>query len=167
MRVLFVSISIFISSFALSFCNPALPNPKTNLVSFPLTFTSGEPIRLTDYKGKVVILDFRATWCEPCTKAVPVVNKWRRSVPEKDFVFLGVNSDEHEELKKIKTHIKSLSMEYPSVLDPEWKLTENYEVDGIPCLLVFNREGQLVYRQAGIDVTDLPGLLVRSKVWMQ
>jgi thiol-disulfide isomerase/thioredoxin len=112
-------------------------------------------------------VDFWATWCEPCAKAVPVINQWKTSVSDKEFVFVGINTDENEKLSKIKEHTELLKMSYPSLLDPDWKLTENYEVDGIPCVLVFDKNGHLVYRQAGLDSGDLPGLLIRSKVWVQ
>ncbi len=122
-------------------------------------------VELSDYKGKVVVLDFWATWCEPCGKAVEVINQWKNSVPSEQFVFVGINTDEKEEIAKIKKHTEDLKMEYPSLLDPNWKLTQNYEIDGLPCVLVFNKKGELVYRQYGINATDLPGLIIRSKVW--
>ena len=133
----------------------------------PLKNSDEKTVRLTDFEGKVVVLDFWATWCDPCSKAVPVLNQWKKSVSPEDFIFLGINTDESTELNKIREHIVNLKMEYPSLLDPEWKLAENYEVNGIPTLLVFNRRGELVYRQSGLRATDLPGLILRSRVWNQ
>ncbi|TGL57390.1 TlpA family protein disulfide reductase [Leptospira ognonensis] len=165
MRLFLVFIYLFVISFTLSFCDSKV-NPKTNLISLPMKTIDGNTVRLTDFKNKVVVLDFWATWCEPCVKAVPVLNQWKASLSADEFVFLGINTDEGTELAKIKEDLKILKMNYPTILDPDWKLSENYDVDGIPTLLVFNRKGELVYRQSGLIASDLPGLLLRSKVWM-
>lgn len=166
MRLYLVSISLLAFSFAFSFCD-SKTNPKTNLIPLPLKTVDAKTVRLTDFKNKVVILDFWATWCEPCVKAVPILNHWKASVPAEDFIFLGINTDEDTELSKIKEHLEILKMNYPTLLDPEWKLSENYDLEGIPTLLVFNRKGELVYRQSGVVASDLPGLILRSKVWAQ
>lgn len=153
---------VFLSFF---FCKPS--SGKVDFYPTPLLNANGNFESLSDWKGKVIVLDFWATWCEPCAKAVPTINEWKKSVSENDFVFRGINTDTSEPLEKIKEDMTRLKMSYPTLLDKDWKMTDFYQVEGIPCVLVFDRSGKIVYRQYGLEKEDLTGLLIRSHVWAQ
>ncbi|MCW7492243.1 TlpA family protein disulfide reductase [Leptospira sp. 2 VSF19] len=148
---------------SLFFCKPE--GEQNDFYTGPLTTVGGDVERLESFQGKVLVLDFWATWCEPCAKAVPTINQWKSSVSEKDFVFRGINTDTSEPIEKIKKDMERLKMSYPTLLDKDWKLTDFYHVEGIPCLLVFDRSGKIVYRQYGLVGSDLSGLVIRSHVW--
>ncbi|MCW7470674.1 TlpA family protein disulfide reductase [Leptospira kanakyensis] len=159
----FTSSFYLIFLLSLFFCKPS--KEVSDFYPDSLPGLTGEKERLEDFKGKVVVLDFWATWCEPCAKAVPTINQWKSSVSEKDFVFRGINTDTSEPLEKIQKDMKRLKMSYPTLLDKDWKMTDFYHVEGIPCLLVFDRAGKIVHRQYGIIGSDLSGLVIRSHVW--
>jgi thiol-disulfide isomerase/thioredoxin len=167
MRFFLVATFNLLLCFTFTFCRTSENDPKTSLIPISLKTLEGDSKDLSDYRGKIVILDFWATWCEPCSKAVPVLNRWQKEVKGEDFTFLGINTDQDEKIETINAHAKTLKMEYPSLLDSDWKLTENYGIDGIPCLLVFGKDGNLLYRQYGVVETDLTGLIMRSRVWVQ
>ncbi|TGL04651.1 TlpA family protein disulfide reductase [Leptospira levettii] len=151
---------VFLSFF---FCKPEVV--KVDFYPDPLPTIMGTTETLSDWKGKVIVLDFWATWCEPCAKAVPTINEWKHSVSETDFIFRGINTDTTEPLDKIKKDMIRLKMSYPTLLDKDWKMTDFYKVEGIPCVLVFDRSGKIVYRQYGLEKEDLTGLVIRSHVW--
>ncbi|TGN18509.1 TlpA family protein disulfide reductase [Leptospira idonii] len=160
-----LSILFFVLLPSLIFCKKSDVSPSQKLIDLDVYTTKKEKFNLSEAKGKVVVLDFWATWCEPCSKAVPVINRWKSSVPEEDFLFLGVNTDTEASVQEIEKHSEKLDMKYKSVLDPDWKLTENYQVEGMPCLIVFGKDGRMLYRQYGLQSEDLAGLIVRSRVW--
>ncbi|TGM34408.1 TlpA family protein disulfide reductase [Leptospira biflexa] len=147
----------------LFFCKPDVG--KVDFYPDPLPTVSGSSEAMNEWKGKVIVLDFWATWCEPCAKAVPTINEWKKSVSDTDFVFRGINTDTTEPLEKIKEDMARLKMTYPTLLDKDWKMTDFYKVEGIPCVLVFDRNGKIVYRQYGLEKEDLTGLVIRSHVW--
>lgn len=148
---------------SLSFCKKE--SSATDFFQGQIPQLTGGEFRMESFLGTILVLDFWATWCEPCSRAVPTLNRWKDEVDPSIFHFYGVNTDTAESLDSIREHASKLEMKYPSLLDPDWKLTEYYKIDGIPCVLVFGKDGRIVYRQYGLDQSDLTGLLVRSKVW--
>lgn len=147
-------------------CRTKPDTSSSELFSLELPTTNGDSFDLATEKGTVVVLDFWATWCEPCSKAVPVLNKLRNSEKGKSMHFWGINTDNPANLEEILEKEKSWGMEYPSLLDSDWKIVNKFHINGQPAMMVFNANGKEIYRQYGIMGSDLPGLLLRADEWL-
>lgn len=143
------------------------PDPSVSeLFSVKLSTTKGEQHDLISEKGKVLVLDFWATWCDPCAKAVPVLNKLKSSESGKRIHFWGINTDSPPNLDEILEKELKWGMEYPSLLDSDWMIVNKFHIKGQPAMLVFDPKGREIYRQYGITGSDLPGLILRAKDWL-
>ena len=115
---------------------------------FSLPSTDGTTIRLSDYKGKVVILDFWATWCGPCRRGIPDLIEIQKEFG-KDVVVIGISLDEGTK-KDVVPFMKTIGINYPIAYGtPE--VTEQYGgVDGIPTSFVINKNGEIVDKHVGL-----------------
>lgn len=105
----------------------------------------GDMVRLSDLKGKVVLIDFWASWCLPCRKANPDLEKIYQKYKDKGFVILGVSLDSKE--AAWLGAIKKDKISYPQVIDPKnWnsKIVESYAVDKLPTSFLINEVGKIV-----------------------
>ena len=130
---------------------PVLPRPAGSL---PLTTLDGSKKSLADYKGKVVLVDFWATWCAPCVKVMPDLQKLHDKLSKKGFAVLGVSVDE-EGAKKVKPFVEKRKFTYPILIDESggWK---KWGVQSIPALFLVDKEGQIVKQWAGkVDHKEL------------
>jgi len=109
-------------------------------------------IELGDYRGKVVYLDFWASWCGPCLKAVPEIEKMRSEFPEDQFQIIAVNLDQVQ--KKALRFLKKNPIGYPSASDPKGRLPEKFGVDTMPTSYVIDREGVIRYVHRGFSRGD-------------
>lgn len=126
---------------------------------------NGKDHRILDYKGKILILDFWATWCKPCKEAAPIMDLLKEKSNPEHFVFLAVNTDDGVTLDEIKRTAEDFGINYTSLLDPNLELANALKVEGQPAIFVFNRKGENIYHQYGIDPTDVPGLLQKMEEW--
>lgn len=124
---------------------------------------NGETHVLGDYSGKIIVLEFWATWCEPCKKAAPIVDRVRKKSDEKTTVFWGVNTDQGKTLDELKNVAKNFGMKYSSLLDPDMELADALKVDGLPALLILDREGRIYHKQYGVAEWEYPGLVKKLK----
>ena len=108
---------------------------------FTLTDLNGKTWHLKDLHGRVVVVNFWATWCPPCRKEMPDLQSLYDSYKEKGLVILAV-SDEDE--GKVRPFIVDKKITYPIMLDPERKVNDLYRVEGIPKTFVYDRDGKLV-----------------------
>ncbi|MCC5815813.1 MAG: TlpA family protein disulfide reductase [Leptospira sp.] len=142
--------------------------PSTGVHKLPnlsLLDWSGEEVNLQeDFSGSVVVMDVWATWCEPCAKSVPVIEKLKEKTGN-DFVFLGINTDQNKSPEFIQDHAEKLGMSYSSLLDPHHVLVDLFQLEGLPALFVFSKSGILLYKQYGIKESDLEGLIARISAW--
>ncbi len=108
---------------------------------------------LSDYKGKVIYLDFWASWCAPCLKAVPAIEELRKEFPASKFQVLAVNVD-----KKTKKALKFLARHpvgYPSVADPKGDIPGRFGVEAMPSSYLIDQKGVVRYVHKGFRDGDL------------
>ena len=106
---------------------------------FTLTDLAGKPVKLSSLRGKVVLLDFWATWCGPCRIEMPRVQKLHREFRAKGLVVYGVNVGEGA--AKVRPFLTKNSYTFPILLDREKSVMEKYGVNGIPTLVIVDRKG--------------------------
>jgi len=133
------------------------PRPGSDLIGQPapdlsLPALTGETVRLADLRGKVVLLDFWATWCEPCRKQLPVIAKLHQTTKEQDMVIFGVNDDESP--GTASKYLAEQGYNWPSLFDGKQKdARTKFKVDGIPTLVLIDRDGKIVDYQSGFGET--------------
>jgi len=108
---------------------------------FALKDLSGKSWTFAELRGKVVLLNFWATWCPPCRKEMPDLETLYERFGSKGFVVLGVSD---EDAKKVEPFIRDRKISFPVLLDPGRKANEMLVVEGIPKSFVYDRDGKLV-----------------------
>jgi|SRR6185437_10334539 len=108
---------------------------------FTLTDLDGKPWNLKDLKGKVVLLNFWATWCPPCRKEMPDLEMLYRRFGAQGFIILGIDDEEAE---TVKPFIAQQGITYPVLLDPGRKVNTLFRIEGIPKTFVYDRDGKIV-----------------------
>ena len=112
---------------------------------------------LKDYRGKVVLLNFWATWCPPCIKEIPSLNNLQEQFSKDEFIVLSV--DVGEELKDIQTFLEHVPAEYPVLVDTSSSLTESWQLQAFPSTYIIDRQGRLRYQYFGGLEWDEPELI--------
>ncbi|HEB89643.1 MAG TPA: TlpA family protein disulfide reductase [Deltaproteobacteria bacterium] len=109
-------------------------------------------VELGRYRGKVVYLDFWASWCAPCLTAIPEIEKMRKEFPSRDFQILAVNLDQSE--RKALRFLKKHPIGYPSASDPKGSLPGQYGVETMPTSYLIDRDGVIRYVHRGFQRGD-------------
>jgi thiol-disulfide isomerase/thioredoxin len=121
--------------------------PGTIAPDFTLNDTSGKPVTLSSLRGKVVLLDFWASWCPPCQASTPFLQELENQYGSKGLVVLGVNQGESHD--KVKDFMTTRGLTYKVVLDESRSLQGPYRVRGIPAFVIVGTDGSIVWRQTG------------------
>lgn len=115
---------------------------------FTLKNLEGKETKLSDYKGKVVVLDFWATWCGPCKASFPHMQELVEKYKDKDVQFLFVNTWEKGEdvdtLKKVTDFITDKKYSFNVVFDSKGQVVENYKIHAIPTRIVIDKNGNIL-----------------------
>ena len=114
---------------------------KREHAEFSLQDLAGKTWTFSDLRGKVVVVNFWATWCPPCRKEMPDLEALYEKFAPQGLVILGI-SDEKKE--KVEPFIRERKLTFPILLDPGRKVNEMFVVEGIPKSFVYDREGKLV-----------------------
>jgi thiol-disulfide isomerase/thioredoxin len=124
----------------------AIGEPAPDFEVAPLQ-EGGDPLKLSDYWGKVVYLDFWASWCLPCRYSIPMLNDLHRDLADKDLVIVAVNVG--EDPKDGLRFLKRYPVGYPTASDPEGELAKAYGVVIMPTSYLIDRKGILRGRHNG------------------
>lgn len=128
---------------------------------FTLDDIDGQTHRLSDYRGKVVILSFWATWCPPCRYEMPSMERLRKLVEGEDIEILAVNVGESEDAIFIFT--ADYPVEFSLLMDRDGAVIQDYPVIGLPTTYVIGPEGRIRYRAVGSREWDDPALINRLR----
>ena len=105
-----------------------------------------------DLNGKIIYLDFWASWCAPCRESFPWMNMLHKKYADRGLVVIAVNLDENQQ--DAQQFLKELPAEFQVIYDPEGELAEIYNVQGMPSSYLFNRNGKLVSTHIGFKNRD-------------
>jgi peroxiredoxin len=117
-------------------------------VDFNLPDLSGKAVKLSDYRGKLVLLNFWASWCPPCREEMPSLQKLHEKLKEKKFALLAVSIDRGGN-PPLKSFIDRGGYTFQVLLDPEGRVASRYQVISIPTTFVIDRQGKIVERILG------------------
>ncbi len=118
-----------------------------NVPEFSTTLINGKTFSNADFKGKVVMLQFTASWCSVCRKEMPFIERdiWQKNKNNKNFVLVGVDLD--EPLEKVSTFQKDIKVTYPMALDPGGKIFGLIaeKKAGVTRNIILDKTGKIVY----------------------
>ena len=139
---------------------------RSQPLDWKFTAMDGRPIDLAKLKGKVVLIDFWATWCGPCVEELPNVIEAYNDLHDKGFEVVGISLDTDKD--KLQAFVKEHGMKWPQLADgKEWdnEFVKKYEIDGIPTMWLLNKQGILVSSDA-VGFSAIPNSvnLLKSRV---
>jgi peroxiredoxin len=115
---------------------------------FRLEDLEGKKIGLKDFKGKVVFLNFWATWCNPCKEEMVSIERLNQKFKGKDFIFLTISVD-FEGRKPVKEFINKKNYTFIVLLDPKYEVLDLYRVQRIPTTFVIDKTGKIMGQAIG------------------
>lgn len=128
--------------------------PGAELVNGPapelgLPDLSASIVHLSDFRGKVVLLDFWATWCGPCAASIPFYESLYHRDESKGLVVIGINEDDNR--SAVDRFVREHSLRYLVLLDPGRRAYDSYGVEGLPTAFLIDRDGRIVQRWLAFD----------------
>jgi cytochrome c biogenesis protein CcmG, thiol:disulfide interchange protein DsbE len=133
-------------------------DPGKAAPDFQLPSLKQDSVKLSNYKGKVVYLDFWASWCGPCKKTFPWLNELQKKYGKDGFEVVGVNVDAKK--ADADSFLAATPAEFTVLLDPEGKVANTYELQGMPSSYIIDRSGKVFLAHRGFkdgEAAELEG----------
>jgi peroxiredoxin len=130
--------------------------PYTRNIRAPVfsATTTDQPVSLTALQGKVVLLNFWATWCAECRPELTGLKQLHHDLASRGLAVLGVNAG--EDIKVIQRYARNLGVTFPLVLDPQQTISRLYGVAGVPTTFLLGRDGRTVALAVGVREWESP-----------
>lgn len=119
---------------------------------FALKSSTGENLRLSEFRGDVVMINFWATWCGPCRQEMPLLDELHNRYERVGFNLLGVNID--DDSRRAMQMIDELGVDFPVLFDSRKEVSEMYDVETMPVTVLVDREGTVRYVHLGYKPGD-------------
>lgn len=120
---------------------------------FTLKDLSSKKVSLSDFRGKVVLLNFFATWCPPCRMEIPELVKISQQKKRGDLVVLGISLDKDVIPFMLKNFVKEMKIPYPVLMGTE-ELADHYLITGVPVTVIITKDGKVHKRFDGLASPD-------------
>jgi peroxiredoxin len=115
---------------------------------FAVPDLSGQAVRLSAYRGHVVLVNLWATWCPPCREEMPSMEQLHRRLKDRGFVLLAVSQDDGG-AATVRPFVEQMKVTFPVLVDPQGEVGRKYGVWGFPESFLVDREGRIVERVIG------------------
>jgi len=129
--------------------SPSYASQQSSVMTAPQWI---EEIELSQYKNKVVYLDFWASWCGPCRKSFPWLNKMQEKYKHRGLVVIGINLD--RDIKKAQQFLTKIPANFLLYSDPTGELGKTYQLQGMPSSYLFDGDGKLSEKHVGFKKSD-------------
>lgn len=116
---------------------------KTKPQAFALRDVNGKLYSVSDFTGKVTVINFWATWCPPCVEEIPSLNRLREKMKNKQFQLISINYAESP--KQIRDFMQQVKVDFPVLVDPEGKMAKQWRVIAFPSTFVIGPDGKIKY----------------------
>ena len=116
---------------------------------FTLLDTNGNKIALDEFRGKVVLINFWATWCPPCIEEMPALTDLKESFIHMPFEILAINMAENQDAIDAFLNRTGFEFNFPLLLDPGGKVADQYQVRGLPATMLVGRDSQFAFGGVG------------------
>ena len=126
---------------------PAAVAPAGVAPDFTLRSIDGPNLRLQEQRGRVVLVNFWATWCGPCRQEMPHLNRLYEKYRASGFVLLGVNVDDDQ--GKAAGVAAKLGLKFPVLLDTDKKVSQLYDMSAMPATVLIDKDGRVKYLHRG------------------
>ncbi|MDO6612022.1 TlpA disulfide reductase family protein [Shewanella sp. 1_MG-2023] len=110
----------------------------------------GNKVSLSEFKGKVVYVDFWSSWCGPCRKSFPWMNQMHEQYQQQGLAVVAINLDVEVELAQV--FLEQLPAQFTIRYDPESEVARLFGLKGMPSSFIFNRQGELVQQHTGFNL---------------
>lgn len=120
-----------------------------------------QEIKLSDYEGQIVYLDFWASWCQPCRKSFSWMNKMQSMYGSEGFKVIAINLDESRE--KANKFLQQIPANFDVAFDPEGQTAESYNVKAMPSSYIIDKQGNVIYSNLGFRGNDEEKLEVKIR----
>jgi peroxiredoxin len=128
---------------------------KMKAADFSLKDLKGETVKLSDLYGKgPIIINFWATWCKPCIKELPHLDKIQKDYKEKGVEVLAISEDSPWSVSKVKSFVAGNKYTFTVLLDTNGKVMRKYGLLGTPYTLIISSEGEVVFKHFGYRPGD-------------
>ena len=116
---------------------------------FALQTLDGKAVRLSDYKGQVVLINFWATWCPPCVREIPRLVRVSETYRDQGLVVLGINTTFQDDRGKVAQFVRDQGISYPVLLDETGEVGQIYPARLMPTTYLIDRSGRIVHTKVG------------------
>ena len=138
---------------------PLLGSFQGRIYDFRLKDVDQKLVNLSDIQGeKLTVIDFWATWCQPCIRSLPKLVEMSKEFESKGVQFIGISVDSPRNLSKVKPFSRSIGISYPVLLDPSGELMGELNVMSVPTLLIIDEGLNIVYIHEGFSAGDETGI---------